>query len=335
MSGKQGELGQASRMAEGAFGEAPLDGTPTPCGEDGNREAAGNEDHWLEVVLVGGEDQPIAGARFQLDTGDGNPEEHRLGDDGRCRVEGLPPGRHQVSFPDLDASAWELRDGPTAPRVDGPPNTATTPHTVGAAECLASIAAQHGFTHAWLWGHRSNGALRNARRSPFVLAPGDVVQIPALRLGLVDVDADAQHTFRRKSALATIRLRLQSRGKPLVDCPYTLECGPQVLRGRTNIRGAVEIEVPPNVPPGLLRVGEGDTLRTYRVIPRALDPMTEDSGVRSRLSNLGYSEDGRPLDDAAATTALRRFQQDHRLPINGLDDAETKAALFDAHLGQL
>ena len=165
-----------------------------------------------------------------------------------------------------------------------------------------------------------------------MLAPGDTVQIPALRLGLVDVDADASHTFRRKLPTVMVRLRLRSRGKALVDTPYSLECGPHVLQGRTNTRGMVEIEVPPDVPAGLLHVGEGEDRRTYRVVPRALDPISEQSGVRSRLANLGYSESGQPLDDATTDAALRNFQQDHRMPFNGLDD-ETRTALDDVYLG--
>ena len=65
---------------------------------------------------------------------------------------------------------------------------------------------------------------------------------------------------------------------------------------------------------------------------RALDPVTELTGVQARLRNVGYGEV--PIDGAlgpATVAALCAFQRDHGLDPTGRPDRETQDALLAQH----
>ncbi len=62
---------------------------------------------WIEVQLVGEDDQPIPDSPYRLELPGGEIQEGRLDGEGRVRVEGLPSGACRISFPELDEEAWE------------------------------------------------------------------------------------------------------------------------------------------------------------------------------------------------------------------------------------
>ncbi|MEX1363997.1 MAG: peptidoglycan-binding domain-containing protein [Nannocystaceae bacterium] len=331
MSGESSEPGLLGRLGKGLFGGARVDAEPTPCGGTVTVTAGGTS--WIEIELVDEDGRPVAAQRYRVDFDDGPPQRGRVGRDGLVRVEGLAAGECTVCFPDLDLSAWEL--GGQAPTdSEHEPRRAAERHEVTRAECMASIAAQHGFHWRAVWGHPGNKGLRRDRSSPFVLAPNDVVQVPERRPGQHRVPTDQRHTFVRKALPAMLRLRLRSKGRPLINTPYTLECAGRILRGRTDLEGKVEIPVPPDVPAGLLRVGEGDAQRVYRLMPRALDPVSGLRGMQSRLANLGYHHGAVHGDlDDSTQGALRRFQADHGLEVSGEANLATTNAVSTAYCG--
>ena len=69
-----------------------------------------------------------------------------------------------------------------------------TSHVVTQGEHLSQIAKRYGFRDSrTVWDHPDNAALRERRPSPNVLLPGDVIQIPAKRLGRLPC---ATHRFQ-------------------------------------------------------------------------------------------------------------------------------------------
>lgn len=63
---------------------------------------------WIEVVLVGEDDLPVAGVAYRVcDAGGKVVSEGTLDATGRARVEALRGGIYDVSFPTLDRDAWE------------------------------------------------------------------------------------------------------------------------------------------------------------------------------------------------------------------------------------
>jgi hypothetical protein len=61
---------------------------------------------WIEIQLIGEDNQPIPGERYRIELTDGSVREGRLNEEGLARVDGIDPGQCQVTFPALDEEAW-------------------------------------------------------------------------------------------------------------------------------------------------------------------------------------------------------------------------------------
>lgn len=208
-------------------------------------------------------------------------------------------------------------------------------HTVAQGECMSSIAFANGFFWQTLWGLPENAALRERRASPFVLRPGDEVHVPAPRPREVRAATNGRHVFRRKGVPARLRMRLLHEGEPLASLPFVLAFAGQTRTGTTTSDGVVDVYVPPDMPEATLTVGEGDDARVYTLAPRALDPVSDTSGVQARLASLGFYGGAitGELDDATRD-ALVRFQTAHELEPTGTADDATTKALAAAHSGK-
>jgi hypothetical protein len=63
---------------------------------------------WIEIELVGEDDEPIPGEKYRIILPDGETfAEGTLDEKGLARVEGFEKGTCKVCFPDLDKDAWE------------------------------------------------------------------------------------------------------------------------------------------------------------------------------------------------------------------------------------
>jgi hypothetical protein len=64
--------------------------------------------HWIEVVLVDEQNNPVPGERYAITLPDGvTIASGTLDDKGFARVEGIDAGTCQIAFPDLDGAAWK------------------------------------------------------------------------------------------------------------------------------------------------------------------------------------------------------------------------------------
>ena len=61
---------------------------------------------WIEVQLIGEDGQPVPGVSYAITLPDGTKREGTLDDQGLVRLDGIPAGSCQVSFPALDQDAW-------------------------------------------------------------------------------------------------------------------------------------------------------------------------------------------------------------------------------------
>ena len=61
---------------------------------------------WIEVQLIGEDDQPVPSVKYAIAIPGGTMKSGTLDDKGKVRIEGIPAGTCQVSFPDLDQDAW-------------------------------------------------------------------------------------------------------------------------------------------------------------------------------------------------------------------------------------
>lgn len=63
--------------------------------------------HWIEIVLVGEDDQPVPGEAYEIELPDGRIRRGRLDVEGKARVDGIArAGACKVRFPELDQDAW-------------------------------------------------------------------------------------------------------------------------------------------------------------------------------------------------------------------------------------
>lgn len=212
-------------------------------------------------------------------------------------------------------------------------------YTVKLGDCMSSIAFENGFFWKTLWNLPENAALKTLRKNPNVLMTGDVVYIPDLRQKQVTRPTGALHQFVRKGVPEIFRMRLVGvHNKPRAHLDYVIVIDGVARRGKTDANGRIQESIPPNAKAGKLTVAglpEGRRKPkplVIRLLLGHLDPVSEISGVKARLANLGFYHgaiDGNL--DAGTARAISAFQKKNGLPENGLADDATKALLQKAH----
>jgi hypothetical protein len=211
-------------------------------------------------------------------------------------------------------------------------------HLVKTGDCLLSIAGTHGF-HDWeaIWKLPDNDELRERRTDATVLAEGDEVFLPDPAPKVVVVDTNQRHRIVISLPPTAVRAQvLHLDGKPIADCKCLLQFGDQKVERQTDADGWFEAEVPCLEERLVLTLHlTGDTAGpryAWRLYAGHLNPVESASGVRQRLTNLGYW----PLDEedeGALPYGLRAFQEDHDLDASGEANDETRAKLKEAHGG--
>lgn len=189
-------------------------------------------------------------------------------------------------------------------------------HEVNQGECILSIADQYGFFWQTLWDHSENSDLRQKRGDPNILQQGDKVFVPDKTLGEESGATEQRHRFKRKGVPGKLKVRLLIENEPIANAPYTLFIDGDQRSGTTDGDGFVEESIPPGAQQGELRVTKDGHRRTFFLQLGHLNPIDADEGVRQRLVQMGYHAQ----DDLPG--AVRGFQEDHGLTVNGaIDDA--------------
>lgn len=238
-------------------------------------------------------------------------------------------------------------------------------HTARQGDSVESIAYAAGHLWRTVWDHSENKPLRDLRKSPHVIAPGDAVFVPDLRLKKVPCATGQQHRFQQKGVPSRLRVRFLVDGEPRANAAYVLVIDDKKKKkkqGTTDGDGWLDEPVLPDARRAEVRFeapaednpdddpapfeGEGDDIvredepiaeepagqreHVYVFELRHLDPTTEITGAQGRLKNLGYSVG--PIDGVLGRRtgeALRAFQHDQGIEVTGeLDDA-TQAKLAE------
>jgi N-acetylmuramoyl-L-alanine amidase len=240
-----------------------------------------------------------------------------------------------------------------------------TDHIVRAGDCMASIAFEHGFLWETLWNHPKNSALKQSRKDPNVLKPGDVVHIPDPAPHDESAGTETRHRFRRKGGPAILKLKLTrppepqgtaaasappagaSRSvstedpeppaaqadQPWANAPYNLELDGKLSSGTSDGDGIIEVKIPPNARSGTLTIEPGTPRETHIPLNLGhLDPIEDVSGIKQRLVNLGF--DCGSSDDTETPgfkAALAAFQEHAGLEATGKVDQRTRDKLKEIH----
>jgi N-acetylmuramoyl-L-alanine amidase len=202
-----------------------------------------------------------------------------------------------------------------------------SPYKVKQGDCLSSIAFSFGLAWRTIWNHEQNRDLRNLRKDPNVLLPGDLLFIPEKDPAAVGRATGARHRFRRKDIPAKLKLRLLADGKPRAGERYSLYItGLPVIHGAFDGDGCLEHPIPPDARWAELRLAGKQNV--IHLLLGKLDPISTVTGVQARLNALGYNAgevDG-DIDDTLAA-ALRSFQLDNQLDPSGKIDQPTRDKL--------
>jgi N-acetylmuramoyl-L-alanine amidase len=198
-------------------------------------------------------------------------------------------------------------------------------HTVQQGECLSSIAADYGLSWEKIWNFGGNSALKDQRKDPNVLFPGDVLIIPDVELKTESCATDKRHEFKTTRKPTHVKIRLTIDDKPRGSLSYELRAGELVITGKTDAGGYLEAEIPPDVQSGLLLLGDNEPREQYDLAFGDLDPIDTDEGLAKRLHDLGFHTEGGDLPGAIAL-----FQMHHKMTVTGKADDAVRSKLQEA-----
>lgn len=208
-------------------------------------------------------------------------------------------------------------------------------YTVEPGDCLSSIALEYGFTWQSLWNDSANASLKQLRKDPNVLYPGDIVTIPDRAPKQYDAPAEQRHKFKLKGTPAKLRVRLlDAAGKARKNLPFKLKIDGRLSKGTTDSDGRVQTSIAPDAKLAVLTVTDsaGKILDLYELTLGGLNPVTEVSGLQQRLINLGFN--CRPVDNEfgpITRAAMNAFQRSANLPATQDPDDATRDALVARH----
>lgn len=225
-------------------------------------------------------------------------------------------------------------------------------HTVRQGESVATLAKRWGVHPDSIWEHPDNAELKDFRKNPFVLKPGDTLTIPDPEEREESVATERVHEFVLSRKMARFEMRFLHEGEPRAGWSYLLgvDDEAELRKGELDDDGWLRIDIPADVEHGVIHLyppdeesdgdeeegaeeaGDEDLCVEYELHFHHLDPADEPSGARQRLHSLGLhagaEEDGLGPKTRAA---LRAFQLLHGLDPTGDLDSATIDELRSKH----
>ncbi len=284
---------------------------------------------WIEISLVGDDDRSLGKEPYRLTLGDGQVINGRFDERGSLYRSGLEPGTCRFTLPEVDQAAWETVAGGGAEALSVVGGSGRD-HRITEGESTSNVAATYGFAPDTVWSDADNGQLTTQRAHPNLLLPGDVLAIPDRRRKELTLSTDQVHTFKRTGARTLVVLRVFDGDAPRANQSWKLVVGNHTSNGTSDGDGVVELWVAPSERSGTVTIG-ADELELQLAFDH-LHPVSEVSGVRQRLHNLGFGCD---LPDLTAeenlTAAVRSFQVRLGLDPTGEIDDQVRQQLTDLH----
>jgi hypothetical protein len=214
-------------------------------------------------------------------------------------------------------------------------------HIVQQGEHLAGLAARMGFDAEEVWNHAANEELRSQRRSPQILAPGDILYVPDP--GPPDtgyLEARTQNRYVASVPRLEVRMHMAwGPDEPIANEPFVVHGLAQPVEGTTGGDGLARFEIPAFAQH--LRIELPAQGVSMPVDVGYLDPVDRRSGLRARLAAQGYLDDRDLLDpnanvgtdqiDEGLGRAVRALQRDRGLEESGEVDDATREALEGSH----
>jgi hypothetical protein len=145
---------------------------------------------YVTIEAVTEDEEPVPQLRLEVLLSDGEVLSRITDASGRLHLEPIPQGRCTVRVTAVDGAAWRPSTE-SAARIEQRHKQA---HTVRSGERLGDIARLYGF-YDWkkLWSAPENDSLREQRREPQWIRPGDQVVIPGIQIYQVVWPTDQTH----------------------------------------------------------------------------------------------------------------------------------------------
>lgn len=208
-------------------------------------------------------------------------------------------------------------------------------YSVKEGDCISSIAYEHALFPDTIWKDPKNSELKNKRKNPNSLLPGDVVFVRDKEEKEESCACEQKHRFRRKGVPAKLKTQILIGELPCENEDYVLDIDGAISRGKTDADGNVEITIPPNAKRGRLIINDEE----FELTLGTIDPIEEKQGVIQRLENLGFyevaedddtdSEDSE--DEDPYVEAIKLFQESVGLEPTGEADQQTLDKLVEIH----
>lgn len=197
---------------------------------------------YVSIEVVDDAGAPVPHQRLEVLLADGELMTRATDAQGQLRLDPIPRGQCHIRVPTLDGSAWHPEEGGASSMVDTGHKRV---HVLQKGENLTRIAKRYGI-RGWkkLWDAPDNEALRNKRKNPSLLYPGDHVVIPGIEIHQITRETDQTHRIVIGDELVEFRVVLQDHNQlPYKDEPYELRLGDDPSEtprtGSTDAKGLV------------------------------------------------------------------------------------------------
>lgn len=200
---------------------------------------------------------------------------------------------------------------------------------IGADDSILSIAKENGFFWRTIWNHGRNSQLKSLRKEPEVLQQGDEVYVPKLETKTAGKPSDAKHKFMLRGEQAKFKMQLRRLGQPRAGEAFIMNVDGELTSGVTDGDGWIKCDIPNDASGGEISLQEGKEIIPFSI--GRLDPEDSPSGVRQRLSNVGFPDQEGGGEKEMPAGALKKFQAKHKLEETGKFDGPTQAKLKELH----
>ncbi len=203
------------------------------------------------------------------------------------------------------------------------------PYVIKQGDYLTQLAHDLGFDKDSVWQDDKNADLRAKRPNPEILYPGDLLYLPEKEPAPSEMAQGSENSYAADVPTVKVTLVFTNADPSLANEPFEVE-GLPLTTGTTDGDGQFEFDVPVIVREFTVTFKNQEY--TYHVLVGSVDPATEESGIRTRLSNLGLYRRAADDEDADALAgAVAEFQRTNSIPITGAVDDATREAIVAAH----
>ncbi|HEV2392508.1 MAG TPA: LysM peptidoglycan-binding domain-containing protein [Verrucomicrobiae bacterium] len=208
-------------------------------------------------------------------------------------------------------------------------------HTVVQGEYLSKIARAYGFAdYKTIWDAPENQDLKDKRKNPNVLFPGDKVFIPDKEKREESAATEKQHLFETGAQELVLRVKLLNLSEKPIEriLEATTAVGPSDVSPQKDL---YEIEITEEDETVELKAKDSPALDLALVVG-GLDPVKEVPGQQDRFNNLGYFAGfSKTPNPDQFRWAVEEFQCDHKadgLKVTGIcDEEKTQKVLVKKH----